>query len=104
MYLVHVDADGAANGRWPLLAPWLHTYALPVFAVLSVVVAVAWSLARWVHAVEDYGRRTLARARMILHAAFRVVAVRRPRPDDDQRPRRRFGLAFECRPPPVSFA
>ena len=100
-YLVHVDADGLANGRWPLLAPLLHTYALPVFAALSVLVALAWSLARWVHAVEDYGRRTLERARLLLHAAFRVVRTRRPRPVDDRGPRRRFGLAFESRPPPL---
>lgn len=100
-YLVHVDADGIAAGRWPLLAPWLHTYALPIYAALSVLVALAWSLARWVHAVEDYGRRTLERVRLILHAAFRVAVVRRPRPDDDHGPRRRFGLAFESRPPPL---
>lgn len=102
-YLVHVDADGLAAGHGPLLAPWLHTYALPVFAALSVLVALAWSLARWVHAVEDYGRRTLEHARSVLHAAFRVAAARpRPRPADDHGPRRRFGLAFECRPPPLT--
>ena len=33
VYLVHADADSLAAGRWHLLAPWLHTYALPVFAV-----------------------------------------------------------------------
>ena len=100
-YLVHVDADGIAAGRWPLLAPWLHTYALPVYAALSVLVALAWSLARWVHAVEDYGRRTLERARLILHTALRPVRPRRCRPVDDRGPRRRFGLAFESRPPPL---
>ena len=101
VYLVHVDAEGLAEGRWPLLAPWLHTYALPIFAVLSVLIALAWSLARWVHAVEDYGRRTLERARLILRAALRVAPKRRPRPVDDRGPRRRFGLAFESRPPPL---
>ena len=102
IYLVHVDADGLAAGRWPLLSPWLHTYALPVYAALSVVVALAWSLARWVHAVEDYGFRTLERARMILHAALRPARGRRRlRPVDDHGPRRRFGLAFESRPPPL---
>ena len=101
VYLVHVDAEGLADGRWPLLAPLLHTYALPVFAALSVLVALAWSLTRWVHAVEDYGRRTLERARLILHAALRVVRSGCPLPVDDHGPRRRFGLAFESRPPPL---
>src|SRR5262245_50920320 len=41
-YLVHSDAGAVSEGRWPLLAPWLHTYALPVFAVLSVLVAIGW--------------------------------------------------------------
>jgi hypothetical protein len=101
VYLVHVDGEGLAEGRWPLLAPWLHTYALPIFAALSVLVALAWSLARWVHAVEDYGRRTLERARQILHAALRAGRSRRTLPVDDHGPRRRFGLAFESRPPPL---
>jgi len=101
-YLVHVDGEGLANGRWPLLAPLLHTYALPVYAALSVLVALAWSLAGWVHAVEDYGRRTLERARLILNAALRPVRSRRRRPADDRGPRRRFGLAFESRPPPLT--
>jgi hypothetical protein len=102
VYLVHVDGEGLAEGRWPLLAPWLHTYALPIFAALSVLVALAWSLARWVHAVEDYGRRTLERARQILHAALRAGrSSRRALPVDDHGPRRRFGLAFESRPPPL---
>lgn len=102
VYLVHVDVDGLATGRWPLFAPLLHTYALPVFAALSVLVALAWSLARWVHAVEDYGRRTLERARLILHAALRVVDSRPSLPADDHGPRRRFGLSFESRPPPLT--
>ena len=36
IYLVQADAEGAEVGRWPLLSPWLHSSALPVFAVLSV--------------------------------------------------------------------
>src|SRR3954470_4767362 len=42
IYLLQMDAEGISAGRWPLLAPWLHTSALPVFAVLSVVVAVVY--------------------------------------------------------------
>jgi hypothetical protein len=101
VYLVHSDVQGLADGRWPLLSPWLHTYALPVFAALSVLVAIAWRFASWVHAVEDYAVRTIARVRRLLGA---VVPVRthHPRPADDTAPRRRFGLAFESRPPPLT--
>src|SRR5919197_3503919 len=48
--LVHVDAEQAAGGRWTLLSPWLHTTALPVFAVLAVLVALAWgAVSRWLN-------------------------------------------------------
>jgi hypothetical protein len=101
VYLVHADAESAAAGRWPLLAPWLHTYALPVFAALSVLVALVWRLAGWLHEIEDYAHRTLERVRGLL--AKRESARRRhPRPSDDSAPRRRFGLAFESRPPPLA--
>jgi len=102
-YLVQTDAEGLAEGRWPLFAPWLHTYALPVFAILSILVALAWSVARWVHEVEDYGERTLAKACRMLRAALDAVPSHRfTRPADDSGPRRRFGLAFESRPPPLA--
>jgi hypothetical protein len=100
VYLVHSDVQGLAAGRWPLLSPWLHTYALPVFAALSVLVAIAWRFASWVHAVEDYAVRTIARVRRLLTAALRVRA-HHPLPADGTAPRRRFGLAFESRPPPL---
>jgi hypothetical protein len=100
LYLVHSDADSAAAGRWAVFAPWLHTYALPVFAGVSVLVAVAWRFARWLHEVEDYACRTLARACRLLTAAL-ALPVRRVRAAVDAAPRRRFGLAFECRPPPL---
>jgi hypothetical protein len=101
LYLVHSDADSAAAGRWAVFAPWLHTYALPVFAAVSVLVAVAWRFARWLHEVEDYACRTLARVRRLLTAKL-APPVRRARATDDAAPRRRFGLAFECRPPPLA--
>lgn len=101
LYLVHSDADGAAGGSSAVFAPWLHTYALPVFAAVSVLVAVAWRFARWLHEVEEYAFRTLARARRLLTARV-GPPVRRVRPAHDAAPRRRFGLAFECRPPPLS--
>jgi hypothetical protein len=100
-YLVWADADGTAQGRWPLLAPWLHTYALPVFAALSVLVALVWSVAHWLRAVEEYGVRALAHARRILRTVLQRLRPRPARPVDDTGPRRRFGLAFESRPPPL---
>jgi hypothetical protein len=97
--LVHYDADGPAAGRSAVFAPWLHTYALPVFAAVSVLVAVAWRFARWLHEVEEYATRTLARVRRLL--TTRLPPVRRVCAAQDAAPRRRFGLAFECRPPPL---
>lgn len=101
VYLVHADIDSMVDGRWPLFAPWLHTYALPVFAVVSVVVALAWRFASWLHEIEEFADRTLARARRMLTVAIRI-AVRHTRPTDDTGPRRRFGLSFESRPPPLA--
>jgi hypothetical protein len=102
LYLVHSDADSAAaGGRLAVFAPWLHTYALPVFAAVSVLVAVAWRFARWLHEVEEYACRTLARVRRLLTARL-APPVRRARAAADAAPRRRFGLAFECRPPPLA--
>ena len=101
LYLVHADIESVAAGRWPLLSPWLHTYALPVFAVLAVVFALAWRFASWLYEIEEFASRTLERVRRILGATARVRR-RFPRPADDSAPRRRFGLAFESRPPPLA--
>ena len=102
LYLVHADADGIAAGRWPLLAPWLHTYALPIFAGLAFVIALVWRFASWLYEVEDYGARTIARARRLLTAALSPSTLRaHSRAADDVAPRRRFGLSFESRPPPL---
>jgi len=100
LYLVHADAEGLADGRWPLLAPWLHTYALPVFAVLAVAVAAVWRLAGWLYEVEEHAERLFARVRRLLVAAL-PLPPHRPRAGDESAPRRRFGLAFESRPPPL---
>jgi hypothetical protein len=78
----------------------VHSYALPVFAVLSVLVAVAWRFARWVHAVEDYARGALARARRVISAALPARAAH-PRPSDESGLRRRFGVVLDSRPPPL---
>src|SRR5204862_7661317 len=45
-YLAQNDAQRLSQGRWPLLAPWLHTYALPVFAVLAILLALGWGAVR----------------------------------------------------------
>lgn len=98
-YLVDANVQAIDAGGSPSFDPWLHTYALPTFALLAVAVAFAWRFASWLHDVEDYAYQTFARVRRILTAATRVPVV--PfRPADDLAPRKRFGLAFESRPPP----
>lgn len=100
IYLVQADAEGAADGRWPLLAPWLHSSALPVFAVLAVLLAVVWhAVALWLSDYEEYAAATLAHGRSLAARAGRTV----PRPPRSVAlpPRLLFGLAFESRPPPL---
>jgi hypothetical protein len=100
MYLVQVDAEGAASGRWPLLAPWLHSSALPVFAVLAVFAALAWrTVAGWLLDYERYARAAVERAKLLV--AARPIRMFTRRRAVDLPPRRLFGLAFESRPPPV---
>jgi len=101
VYLALASADRMADGAGLSLAPWLHTYALPVFAALAVLVAAVWRVTSWVHEVEQYAFSAIARVRRILTAALRFRA-HYPREGDILAPRRRFGLSFECRPPPVT--
>ena len=99
IYLLQIDAEGISAGRWPLLAPWLHTAALPVFAVLSVVVALVYrAVENWLSDYESYARDTAARASRLLG-----VSLPSPRPTVGElvTPRSLFGLAFEVRPPPA---
>jgi hypothetical protein len=100
-FLVQSDLERLSEGRWPVLAPWLHTYALPVFAVLSVLFALAWGAVRtWLHEVERYVAATWARVRRVLHGQeSRLLRARRVL---DLAPRHRFGVVFESRPPPLS--
>src|SRR5947207_7037833 len=98
IYLVQTDAEGISNGRWPLLGPWLHSSALPVFAVLSVLMALIWrAVADWLSEYEHYAQSLAARAR-------RLAAVAPPPRsrlfESASAPRQLFGLAFESRPPP----
>jgi hypothetical protein len=100
IYLVQTDAEQLSVGRWPLLAPWAHTSALPVFALLSVVIAVGWAaVAGWLTAYERYAEAAVARVRGLGGPA----PLRAPRPLQvaDLTPRSLFGLAFESRPPPL---
>jgi hypothetical protein len=99
IYLFQVDAEGISAGRWPLLAPWLHTAALPVFAVLSVVVALVYrAVENWLSDYESYARDTAARASRLLDGS---LPAPRPTVGELVTPRSLFGLAFEVRPPPV---
>jgi hypothetical protein len=100
IYLVQADAEGLSSGRWPLLSPWLHTSALPVFAVLAVAVAFVWGVvAGWLAEYERFAEATIADARAV-GAELAAPPVRRTA-DAGANPRRLFGLAFESRPPPL---
>ena len=102
IYLVQTDAEQVAAGRWPLLAPWLHSSALPIFAVLAVVVAVLYrAVEGWLGDVERIAADALAFARRLV-AAPPPPAAARARPADRRAPRSLFGLAFESRPPPLA--
>ena len=100
-YLVQTDTERFATGHWPLVSPWLHTSALSVFAVLSVLVSLVYgAVSRWLSDYERYAEQTAATARSLLRAS-RATSNPRARSDFDP-PRRLFGLAFESRPPPVT--
>ncbi len=99
IYLVQTDAERLAGGQWPLLAPWLHSSALPVFAVLAVVVAVVFrAVERWLADYEELASATLALVRRL--SAPKSLA-RRWRYGRPRAPRSLFGVAFESRPPPL---
>jgi hypothetical protein len=99
IYLVQMQAEGIPAGRWPLLAAWLHSSALPVFAVLSVFVAVVYrAVEQWFADYETYAAETAAKARCL---GRNVLPVPRSARAEHPTPRSLFGLAFESRPPPV---
>jgi hypothetical protein len=98
-YLVQTDAEEISSGRWPLLGPWLHTSALPVFAVLAVLVAIGWGIvAGWLAAYERFAEAAVAHASRVARV---VTPAPARRTTDARAPRRLFGLAFESRPPPA---
>jgi hypothetical protein len=101
-YLLQTDAERISHGRWPLLAPWLHTSALPVFAVLAVAVAFLYGFVmQWLQAVEREAAAVTA-----AFSAHRLAAEPTLRPrrafSGGMPPRLLFGLAFESRPPPAA--
>ena len=99
-YLLQTDAEQLSTGRWALLDPWLHSSALPVFAVLAVLVAVLWGVvAGWLSDYERFAEAAVAHARRVTRPATARPAARAP--DAGVAPRRLFGLAFESRPPPA---
>lgn len=101
IFLVQNDTEGAVNGRWPLLSPWLHSSALPVFAVLAVLCAVVWAAVRgWLADYEQYVCETHALALRL--AGRRDLHEARPSLELAVPPRRLFGLVFESRPPPLA--
>ena len=101
LYLLQTDSESLSAGRWPLVSPWLHTSALSVFAVLSVLVALLYgAVARWLADYERYAQATAAAARSLARR-LRAAPVWHDRTESAP-PRRLFGLAFESRPPPVA--
>lgn len=102
IYLLQADAEGFEAGRWPLLSPWLHSSALPAFAVIGVVCALAWGAVRsWLADYEQHAHAAVARARRLAgRAPLRVARPRRVVQDGP--PRRIFGFALEIRPPPLT--
>lgn len=99
IFLLQTDAERISAGRWPLLAPWLHTSALPVFAVLAVAVALVYGVVtQWLGDYETYARATAADAS---RACVGEVPLQSPKAHDELTPRSLFGLALESRPPPA---
>ena len=88
-YLLQTDAERIASGRWPLLAPWLHTSALAVLYSLVI---------RWLHELE---RTAAAVTSQAIRPSETQAAPRRAH-TARLTPRSLFGLAFESRPPPVT--
>jgi hypothetical protein len=102
IYLLQTDAErvAASGGSWSLFWPWLHSSALPVFAVLAVLMALVWgAVQRWLADYERYAEETAQRARLLVGHAAEAASF--PPELAPVPPRRLFGLAFESRPPPV---
>jgi hypothetical protein len=100
-YLVHADLVHPAQGRWALFFPWIHSSALPVFAVIAVLMAVLWfAVQRW---LADYERYAEDAARLASRLGrVRPPAAVFPRIVLAVPPRRLFGFVLDSRPPPAA--
>ena len=77
----------------------LHSSALPVFAVVAVLVAAIYRTAEcW---FGDYERIAALAVDLLRRVATSRPALARVHTADVPPPRRLFGLAFESRPPPA---
>jgi hypothetical protein len=99
VFLAEADADQIAGGSWHLLDPWLHSSALPVFAVLSVVVAVVFRTVELL--LADYEELAAEAIELVRRLTTRTLVARRWLLSARRAPRSLFGLAFESRPPPL---
>ena len=88
VYLLQVNPERAV----------LHTSAVPVFAVLAVLVAVLYRTAE--RFLGDYERIAAHAAELLRRVAAHRPELARPHATDVPSPRRLFGVAFESRPPP----
>jgi hypothetical protein len=89
VYLMQTNAERAV----------VHSSALPVFALLAVFVAVIYRSAE--RFLGDYERIAATTLAVVRHVAAHRPTLARPHTADAVPPRRRFGLAFESRPPPL---
>ena len=101
IFLVQAHAEGIASGEHQqLLWPWLHSSALPVFAVLAVLMALVWAaVQRWLAEYERYAAESAEHARR-LGSLDEEPRLFLPGPLWAP-PRRLFGQTFESRPPPL---
>ncbi len=88
VYLLQTNAERAV----------LHSSAVPVFAVLAVFVAVFYRAAE--RFLGDYERIAAHAVALLRRVAVHRPAFSRPHATDALAPRKRFGVAFESRPPP----
>jgi hypothetical protein len=99
IFLAEADTGQIPGGGWHLLDPWLHSSALPVFAVLSVVVAVVFRTVELL--LADYEELAAEAIELVRRLATRTLVARRWLFSARSAPRSLFGLAFESRPPPL---
>ena len=98
LYHVPLDVAAPASGGWPLLSPWVHTEALPLFTLIALLLSIAWrTLRSWLDALEQYAAQLLA----LGHRGIAVIAMPRAAAPAAP-PRSLFGGAFASRPPPAT--